>query len=140
MAPYRDGFSGEVGAVLRPEDIALALEKVEHISIQNQLPGEIVSIHEAGVRVLCVVRAGTDLLVEITRQALETLDLAPGTRVWCLFKARALQALETFEPSAQSTLARVHRVIEPILTAAVLKPQIQQKRLSVATKRSSCFP
>lgn len=99
VTPYRDDLTGDIDAILRPEDIALALERVEHISIQNQLPGEIVSIHQAGSRILCVVHAGTDLLVEITRQAMETLDLTPGKRVWCLFKAHALQPLETHEPS-----------------------------------------
>jgi len=105
VVPYQD-FTGDIDAVLRPEDIALALERVEHISIQNQLPGEIVSIHTAGSRILCVVHAGTDLLVDITYQALETLDLQPGKHVWCLFKAHALQPLETSEPSSQLTLTR----------------------------------
>ena len=103
--PWRDGDEA-LDAVLRPEDIALALERVERISIQNQLPGEIVNILRDDGRILCVVHAGTDLLVEITYQALESLHLTPGTRVWCLFKARALQPLETHEPSAQPTLAR----------------------------------
>jgi len=93
VAPYHDGGDGEIDVALRPEDIALALERVEHISIQNQLPGEIVSIHQADSRILCVVNVGTDLLVDITYQALETLELVPGKRVWCLFKAHALQSL-----------------------------------------------
>jgi molybdate transport system ATP-binding protein len=99
VIPYHDGGIEEIDAALRPEDIALALERVEHISIQNQLPGEIVNILHAGEHILCVVNVGVELLVEITYQALETLDLMPGKRVWCLFKAYALQPLETREPS-----------------------------------------
>ncbi|MHB0935369.1 MAG: molybdenum ABC transporter ATP-binding protein [Armatimonadota bacterium] len=106
VVPYRDDFADEVEAVLRPEDIALSLARVEHISIQNQLPGEIAGLHQAGTHVLCVVHVGTDLLVEITHQALETLALTPGRRVWCLFKAHALQPLEMHEPSTQPTPER----------------------------------
>jgi len=93
VAPYHDGSDEEIDIALRPEDIALALRRVEHISIQNQLPGEIVSIHPEDSHILCVVNVGTDLLVDITCQAMEMLDLAPGKRVWCLFKAHALQSL-----------------------------------------------
>jgi len=99
VASYQDGGMAEIDAVLRPEDIALALERVERISIRNQLPGEIVNILHADGRILCVVHVGVDLLVEITYQALETLGLGPGKRVWCLFKAHALQQLETAAPA-----------------------------------------
>lgn len=106
-APYSSDAAEdtEVDVTLRPEDIALALERIGNISIQNQLPGEVVRIVQTDERILCVVYVGIHLLADVTRQTLEDLQLAPGKRVWCLFKAQALQRLKLpgKSPSPQLT-------------------------------------
>jgi len=79
----------EAWAVLRPEDIALARGPVEHLSMQNQLPGRLVRVLEPSRRALCIVDVGVELLVEVTPQALADMQLAPGQRVWAMFKASA---------------------------------------------------
>lgn len=85
---------GQVYAALRPEDIALVKQPVADISIQNQIEGELVNIIESPGGSFCLVRAGVDLLAEITPFAAHRLSLTKGQRIWCLFKARALRYLD----------------------------------------------
>jgi len=92
-----------VDAVLRPEDIALALAPIEHTSMQNQLRGRVRRIVEALDATLCLVDVGFPLLVEVTAKAISDLDLRPGKDVWCLFKTRALQCVAI---TGQRTSAR----------------------------------
>lgn len=87
-----------VQAALRSRDIALAMAPAEFISMQNQFPGVIESVGRVGSRTVCVVDVGVRLLVEITPQTRMELGLAPGRRIWCLFKTRAL---ELGSPSAE---------------------------------------
>ncbi len=89
VAEHRVGEPYE--ALLRPEDIALATAPVETISMQNQVQGHVERIVRSEDQTLCVVNAGTRLLVEVTHHSVDELGLRPGKPVWCLFKARALQ-------------------------------------------------
>lgn len=82
-------------AVLRPEDVALARGPVESISMQNQFPGQVTSQIEANHRTYCVVDIGAKILAEVTRQTVAGLQLHPGQKVWALFKASAIQLIET---------------------------------------------
>lgn len=77
--------------VVRPADIALAAGRIEHVSIQNQLEGEIrrVSSHEEGV--IVEVEAGATWIVEVSARAAEDLKLEPGRRVVCLIKSHAIR-------------------------------------------------
>jgi molybdate transport system ATP-binding protein len=77
-------------AMLRPEDIALALESIAHISIQNQLRGRIERVVRTESRTLCLVNVGAKLLVDVTHLAVADMALAEGKTVWCLFKAHAV--------------------------------------------------
>ena len=89
-----DAASGSpVDATLRPEDIALALAPIEHISMQNQLRGEVRRIVRVSGKTLCIVDAGPILLVDVTHQTVVDLQLAPGKPVWCLFKAHAVRCV-----------------------------------------------
>ncbi|PKQ61232.1 molybdenum ABC transporter ATP-binding protein [Labilibaculum filiforme] len=80
-----------VNLSLRPEDIALSLEKILNISIRNQLPGTIVKIIQQDSRNYCLVDVGFKLLVSITHASLLKMELAENKKVWCLFKSMALQ-------------------------------------------------
>lgn len=83
-----------VHAVLRPDDITLALTRVEGISMQNQVSGRIVKLAATPTRDVCVVDIGVPLIVEITRAARLSLGLDVGSPVWCLFKACAIRYRE----------------------------------------------
>ncbi|MCA9773007.1 MAG: TOBE domain-containing protein, partial [Myxococcales bacterium] len=97
IAPWRAGREGDPASIaLRPEDIALVLEPVHGISMQNQIEAHIERIVTTPSRVLCLARVtpGFRLLVEVTHHAIHTMGLAAGARVICLFKAQAVRYLE----------------------------------------------
>lgn len=95
-----------IHALIRPQDIALALGPVEYISMQNQLVGHIERTFILADRAYCWVDCGIPLIVEITAQAQRDFELVAGKRVWCLFKAQALQLFENGKPSAAMVGAR----------------------------------
>lgn len=81
----------EIHVSLRPEDIAIALHQVEHVSIRNQLEGIILQIIKHGNQTYCLVDVGFKLLVTITETSRQKLKLTQGETVWCLFKSMALK-------------------------------------------------
>lgn len=89
---------GEIHAMLRPEDIALAGSSLTGVSIQNQIEGRVVRLIHTPDRDVCVVDIGIPLLAEISSQGARTLGLAAGNPVWCLFKSSALQYLNPSSP------------------------------------------
>jgi len=81
----------EINVSLRPEDIAIALRKVDNVSIRNQLEGRIIQIVKHGNQSYCLVDVGFKLLVAITETSRVNLKLEKGETVWCLFKSMALK-------------------------------------------------
>ncbi|HKJ42509.1 MAG TPA: molybdenum ABC transporter ATP-binding protein [Sunxiuqinia sp.] len=76
-----------------PQNISLSFDRVDAISTRNQLQGTIISIKEMGKKVFCEVDIGFPLLVEITRQSLEKLNLKVGLSLYCLFKSSSVKIL-----------------------------------------------
>ena len=77
---------------IRPEDIALARDKVSGISIQNQLPGNVRALTKHPDRaVLEIAVGGTPLIVEVSHRTVTEMSLAPGRAVHCLIKSNAVR-------------------------------------------------
>lgn len=89
-------------AVLRPQDVAVALAPVEFISMQNQFAGQVERIIELHGQTFCLVDAGIQIIAEITHQTRRDLELHTGKRVWCLFKTHALELFAAGPPSAET--------------------------------------
>ncbi len=74
-------------------DVSLTLHEPTETSIQNRLPGMVsaidTDIHPAH-RVVTVDCHGQQVLARVTARALQELDLAVGTSVWCQIKSVAL--------------------------------------------------
>ncbi len=81
----------EMNVSLRPEDIAIALHKLNNISIRNQFEGKIIQIIKHANQTYCLVDIGFQLLVTITETSRLSLQLEEGKTVWCLFKSMALK-------------------------------------------------
>jgi len=96
-------------AAIRPEDVALSPERIERISIRNQVAGRIKTLTRHPDRTLAEIDIGTDLLVEISHETVSELNLTPGAPVHCLIKSNAITlrgtARPTAEPSTPSTKA-----------------------------------
>jgi molybdate transport system ATP-binding protein len=97
-----------VTVLLRPQDIALSLAPIEHISMQNQFYGTIKQIVHMQGQTLCVVDAGIEMLVEITHQTVKDLALTKGGHVWCLFKAQSIQLIGHARRHNEPTAAEQH--------------------------------
>lgn len=74
--------------------LALASDRIENISMRNQLKGRVVDIVHASDRSICHVEtaAGT-LFSEITPGTEQDMNLAKQSSVWVLFKSMAIQRL-----------------------------------------------
>lgn len=84
-----------VSVAIRPEDVALARDSVEGVSIRNQLPGTVTRIVPHGGDLLVQIDAGVPLLACVTGAAVAELALEPGASVWGLIKAGAVRYLES---------------------------------------------
>ncbi len=84
----------KVTVSVRPEDIALALSKIEGISIQNQIEGKITGISKVGHHgALVQVYVGETILVEVSLKTLKDFELELGKKVFCLMKSQAFNVL-----------------------------------------------
>lgn len=86
----------EISVSIAAASIALSRQKVEGITIQNQLPGKVSSIQIASGRALVEMEVqGQKLLAEITPKALHDLALRNGLPIYCLIKTQSVTPLAT---------------------------------------------
>jgi molybdate transport system ATP-binding protein len=76
------------------DDIIVSREPVRRTSARNLLAGRIKQILRDGGTAELIVHCGVDLKVRVTGQAVESLELAPGTEVYLLIKANACRVLD----------------------------------------------
>lgn len=81
----------QVTIFLRPEDVTLALHRIEDISIQNQIEGRIEKLITTDNKVLCVIDHGFKLIAEVTLATKQKMKLEEGAKIWSLFKAAAVK-------------------------------------------------
>ncbi len=86
------GGNSNIG--IAANQIALAAQRVEAISMRNQLPGRVKHIVHASDRSICHLDtpAGT-LFAEITPGTEQDMALVEGVSVWVLFKSRSIQSI-----------------------------------------------
>lgn len=85
---FQEGQS--IRIFVHADDIALSKEALTHVSIQNQLKGLVQDIIRREGKLLCIVDVGFSLLVEITTESQQRMDIQKGSEVWCLFKSVAI--------------------------------------------------
>lgn len=74
---------------LAPEDVAISLQAINNVSIQNQIKGRVEDIFYINGKMICMVDAGIKIMAEIARASVDLLGLEKGKEVWCLFKSVA---------------------------------------------------
>jgi molybdate transport system ATP-binding protein len=79
--------------LISADDIALSKNRLEDVSIQNQVAGKVVDIVERGTTLLCIVDAGFKLVVEITVESKKRMQIERGSPVFCLFKSVAIELI-----------------------------------------------
>jgi molybdate transport system ATP-binding protein len=81
----------ELRVRIRARDVALSLSPPENISILNRFQGTVREIETGeGPQVDVLVDIGVPLIARVTRRSIHELGLAPGTPVWALIKAVAV--------------------------------------------------
>ncbi len=86
--PLKEG--DYIDAFLCPDDITIATHHVHGISMQNQLEATVTEIYMDKNYALCLLDVGTELLVQITRDSVDRLNIRKGSTVYALFKSVAL--------------------------------------------------
>lgn len=81
---------GPVRIFLNADDISLSLHQIEQVTTQNQLPGKVIQLIPRHNALVCIVDVGFPLIVEITRDSQQRLNIEVGTTLWCLFKSVAI--------------------------------------------------
>jgi molybdate transport system ATP-binding protein len=95
MPAWNIPTTGTIRVGLRPEDVALAHEPIDGVSMQNQIPGIVLDKTAVHGLVYVHVRLTDEqrLVAKVTPRACRQLHLEAGSRVLCLFKASALHQL-----------------------------------------------
>ena len=83
-----------VSVAIRAGDIIVAVERLDRISARNVLEARIQAIHRVDGGVLLYTDVGTQLLVEITPEALESLGLMEGQDVYLVIKSSSIMVLD----------------------------------------------
>jgi molybdate transport system ATP-binding protein len=92
--PYNDIAEGtRVTFGIRSEDIIVSREHLTQISARNVLQGTVRSIITDIDQTELLVDCGIDFKVSVTKAAVRSLGLEPGSSVYLLIKARALHVL-----------------------------------------------
>ena len=94
--PIGNAVSVSIAAV----NIALSKQKIEGVTIQNQLLGTVISIKRVEKGVLITLDIGCLLMAEVTAKAVSDLQIEPGARFYCLIKTQSIH--------------QVTRIVEPI--------------------------
>lgn len=84
------GVDSQTQVSIRANDIALARNYVEGISIQNQIKGRICALIPCGESLIVQIDCGGTLLAEITPGACRDMALSEGEIVYCLIKTHAI--------------------------------------------------
>ena len=82
-----------ISIAIRAGDIIVAVDRPERISARNILKGRIEGIHRVEGNVLLFADVGAPVLVEITPEALEALELREGQEVFLVIKSNSIVVL-----------------------------------------------
>lgn len=84
----------DVFVCIRPEDVTLTrIDEDIHSSARNRFTGSVESIVPLGPHYRVELNCGFPLVCFVTKQAVEELELAPGSAVGAMFKATAVHLL-----------------------------------------------
>ena len=88
-APASEGKTAIVS--VRAAQIALSRQRIEGITIQNQLPGRILRIVSRRHGALVEIDAGVVVVAEVNGKTVGDLNLREGDGVYCLIKAQSVE-------------------------------------------------
>lgn len=92
LAARSDGYvaGDRVTVSISASDIVLALERPRSISARNVLHGTVSRVEIGDYAAFAFVDAGAEFVVELTSDAVEALDVRPGSEVYVIFKTSSI--------------------------------------------------
>lgn len=94
LAHVKQEIGNVISIAIKASDIILSAEKPQKISARNVLKGRVQDVYQLGYRVIIRVDIGLSLLVEITLDALEHLDLDENNDVYIIVKSSSITILD----------------------------------------------
>ena len=96
MVPLmQSGVPGDlVYAEIRGNDIILSLERPVGLSARNVISAKVDAMHPVGSKALIYVWVGVMLVVEVSLNALEELNLHCGQTIFLIIKSSSITTLE----------------------------------------------
>ena len=92
----------EIGTIvsvsIAAANIALSTQKIQGITIQNQLAGTVQSIQVVSHKTLVIIQiadTSTEIIAEVTAKSINDLQLKPGSTIYCLIKTQSIHPLST---------------------------------------------
>lgn len=106
VTEHRSG-EGEALLGLRANDLMIALERPSGLSARNVLPAQVDEVRgDEGLVCLSLHQEIPRVLAQVTSQTLESLSLAPGRRVFLVFKATACRVYGSSDKPSTSAAKR----------------------------------
>ena len=90
----RIGIGDTISIAIRAGDIIVAVDRPHGISARNILEGNIQGIYRMGTEVLLYVDVGPSLVVEITQEALDALELREEQGIFLVIKSSSIMVLD----------------------------------------------
>ncbi|HSH71968.1 MAG TPA: molybdenum ABC transporter ATP-binding protein [Methylophilaceae bacterium] len=87
-----------VSVSIAAANIALSRERLSGVTIQNQLSGAVIDMHQVDSRVLVSIDIGSTqapLIAEITAKAVHEMKIEVGNQLYCLMKTQSIRPLIT---------------------------------------------
>ncbi len=78
---------------VRSNEISIARQHIQHISIQNQVKGKLINFQHNPSHTVLQINIGTPIVVDITGKAFQQLNLNINEEVYCLIKAHSFSFL-----------------------------------------------
>ncbi|MBA3697029.1 MAG: molybdenum ABC transporter ATP-binding protein [Methylotenera sp.] len=95
--PSPHSILGNITVSIAASNIALSLNKVSGVTIQNQLACTVTAVEPVGNRVLVTVilEASTNhLIAEVTARSVQDLHIGIGSKLYCLIKTQSIYPLD----------------------------------------------
>lgn len=79
-----------------PDDVVLNSEAITNTSIQNQLKGTVSKIEYKDHSYFVSVDCGIVIVAEVTKSAIDKMDISIGKIIYCLVKAKAIEIIHIY--------------------------------------------
>ena len=94
--PELHSISGNITVSIAASNIALSVNKVPGVTIQNQLACTVTAVEHVGPRMLVTVileASTSQLIAEVTARSVQDLQIGIGSKLYCLIKTQSIQPL-----------------------------------------------